>query len=111
MAWFIENPHSGLLKGRDVVADLPSVVVDDCMYGWPYRKRTTIFTNTTGQRWTVLCNHDCGASDGKRHTNWAQKAGKSKRGFTRQELYAMPPLLCEEVYTATCGIMRLSKFA
>ena len=101
MAWFIENPHPGLLKGRDVVADLPSVVVDYCMYGWPYRKRTIIFTNTTGQRWTVLCNHDCEASDGKRHTNWAQKAGKAKRGFTRQELYAMPPLLCEEVYAAT----------
>ena len=60
MAWFIENPHSGLLKGRDVVSYLPSVIVDYCMYGWPYRKRTIIFTNCTGQRWTVLCHHDCG---------------------------------------------------
>ena len=112
LAYFIENPHSGLLKRRDVVSDLPYVVVDYCQYGWPYRKRTIIFTNATDQRWTRLCEHDCEASDGKRHTNWAQKAGNHRgEGFTREELYAMPPLLCEEVYSATCGIIRLSKFA
>ena len=33
LTWFIENPHSGMLKSRDVVSDLPSVVVDYCMYG------------------------------------------------------------------------------
>ena len=111
-AWFIENPFSGLLKGRDVVSELPYVVVDYCKYGWPYRKRTIIFTNATGQRWTKLCKHDCGASDGKRHTNWAQKAGKHKGdGFTKEELYAIPPLLCEEVYSTTCGIIRLSRLA
>ena len=85
LAYFIENPHSGLLKRRDVVSDLPYVVVDYCQYGWPYRKRTIIFTNATGQRWTKLCEHDCEASDGKRHTNWAQKAA--------------------------CGIKRLSRWA
>ena len=111
-AYFIENPYSGLLKGRDVVSDLPFVVVDYCMYGWPYRKRTILFTNATGQRWTRLCKHDCEASDGKRHTNWAQKAGKHRgEGFTREELYAMPPQLCHEVYAAACGIMRLSRLA
>ena len=111
-AGFIENPHSGLLKSRDVVSDLPYVVVDSCQYGWPYRKCTIIFTNATGQRWTRLCEHDCEASDGKRHTNWAQMAGKHRGdGFTREELYAIPPLLCEEVYSATCGIIRLSKLA
>ena len=83
-AYFIENPHSGLLKRRDVVSDLPYVVVDYCQYGWPYRKRTIIFTNATGQRWTRLCEHDCDASDGKRHTNWAQKANRNQGdGFTR----------------------------
>ena len=40
------------------MSDLPYVVVD-CQYGWPYRKRTIIFTNATGQRWTRLCEHDC----------------------------------------------------
>lgn len=62
------------------------------MYGYPYRKRTIILTNGTGQRWTVLGNHDCEASDGKRHTNWAQDAGMYRgEGFTKEELYAMPP--------------------
>ena len=37
LSWFLEYPHSGLLKGRDVVSDLPSVVVGYCMYGYPYR--------------------------------------------------------------------------
>ena len=112
LAYFIENPHSGLLKRRDVVSDLPYVVVDYCQYGWPYRKRTIIFTNATGQRWTKLCEHDCEASDGKRHTNWAQKAGKHRwGGFTREELYVLPPLLCEEVCSAGCGIIRLSRLA
>ena len=40
--WFIENPDSGLLKDRGVVAGLPFVRVDYCMYGAPYRKRTRI---------------------------------------------------------------------
>ena len=112
LAYFIENPHSGLLKRRDVVSDLPYVVVDYCQYGWPYRKRTIIFTNATGQRWTKLCEHDCEASDGKRHTGWAQKGNRNEgNGFTREELYAIPPLLCEEIYSATCGIIRLSRLA
>ena len=112
LAYFIENPHSGLLKRRDVVSDLPYVVVDYCQYGWPYRKRTIIFTNAAGQRWTRLCEHDCEASDGKRHTNWAQKAGKHRgEGFTREELYAIPPLLCEEVFQATRGMMKQYKLS
>ena len=31
--WFMENPESGLLKGREVVAGLPMRVVDYCKYG------------------------------------------------------------------------------
>ena len=112
LAWFIENPHSGLLKGRDVVSDLPSVVVDYCMYGYPYRKRTIIFTNATGQRWTVLCNHDCASSDGKRHISWAQKGNKNVGdGFTRDHLYAMPPLLCDEIFEASRGMIQQYKLS
>ena len=35
--WFMENPESGLLKSREVVAGLPFKVVDYCKYGKPYR--------------------------------------------------------------------------
>ena len=41
----MENPHSGLLKSRAVVAGIPMQVVDYCRYGKPYRKRTSIFNN------------------------------------------------------------------
>ena len=111
-AWFIENPATSMMKHRTVVRYLPFVDVDYCMYGFPYRKRTRIWTNATRQSWTKLCEHDCGSSDGKRHKTWAQKAGKSKgANFTQNQLYTMPPLLCEEIYSAACGIMRLSKLA
>ena len=112
LAWFIENPHSGMLKSRDVVSDLPSVVVDYCMYGYPYRKRTIIFTNCVGQRWTVLCNHDCASSDGERHTSWAQKGNKGQgNGFSTDHLHSMPPLLCEEVFQATRGMIQQYKLS
>ena len=38
--WFVENPDIGLLKTRAVVAGLPFVRLDYCMYGAPYRRRT-----------------------------------------------------------------------
>jgi hypothetical protein len=44
--WFIENPHSGMLKGREVVAGIPMHIVDYCKYGKPYRKRAAIWTKT-----------------------------------------------------------------
>ena len=42
----MENPFTGLLKSRDVVAGIPMRVVDYCKYGAPYRKRTALWTNT-----------------------------------------------------------------
>ena len=101
-SWFIENPQSGLLRHRAVVAGLPYVDVDYCKFGFPYRKRTRLWTNT--QLASRLCKHDCDASDGKKHTNWAQKAGKHKGdGFAREDLYRMPPLLCEDIFQAAAG--------
>ena len=40
--YFMENPQSGLLKGRDVVKDIPMFVVDYCMYAdadFPHKAR------------------------------------------------------------------------
>ena len=102
--WFMENPHSGLLKSRDVVAGLPMRVVDYCKYGKPYRKRTSIWTNTGWQPKRPLCTHDCEASvDGKRHANVAQRGaggggGSSVNGgFTLNDLYSIPEALCDEI--------------
>ena len=58
--FFLENPHSGLLKTRDVVRGVPMRVIDYCVYAdddWPgrYRKRTSIWTNTSWQPARPLC--------------------------------------------------------
>lgn len=98
-SWFLENPQSGSLKHRQVVAGLPYVDADYCMFDFPYRKRTRIWTNTSLT--ARLCWDDCNASDGRKHTNWAQKAGKYRGdGFAREDLYKMPPLLCEDIFQA-----------
>ena len=90
--WFMENPHSGLLKDRVVVAGLPMRVVGYCKYGKPYRKRTAIWTNTGWAPQQPLCKHDCSASSGSRHNSSAQQGPASNTGvrYSRDELYSIP---------------------
>ena len=97
--WFMENPESGLLKSREVVAGLPMRVVDYCKYGKPYRKRTSIWTNTGWEPQRPLCRHDCLASDGAKHTASAQQgpASNTDSRYSRNELYSIPASLCEEI--------------
>ena len=98
-SWFMENPESGLLKGREVVAGLPFQVVDYCKYGKPYRKRTAIWTNTYWKPQQPLCKHDCPVSSGSRHTARAQQGTSSATDvrYSRDELYSIPPALCDEI--------------
>ena len=99
--FFMENPHSGLLRYREVVAGIPMQVVDYCKYGKPYRKRTSIWTNSGWVPQRPLCRHDCPAASGKRHLASAQQGNSSRGGsdrrFTREELYSIPPELCSEI--------------
>ncbi len=99
MPWFMENPHSGLLKDREVVEYIPFKVVDYCKYGKPYRKRTAIWTNTYWEPELSLCKHDCPVSSGSRHTARAQQVPSSATGvrYSRDELYSIPPALCDEI--------------
>ncbi len=86
--FFMENPHSGLLKGRAVVQGLPMQIVDYCRYGTAYRKRTAIWTNTDWQPARPLCRHDCASSVGLRHASKAQQAGRiGGARHSRNELY------------------------
>ena len=93
---FIENPFSGDLKNRGLLSHLNMRVVDYCKYSMPYRKRTAVWTNTDWQPARPLCNHDCAASEGKRHTATAQRGGPEPC-FSQQELYRIPAELCEEI--------------
>ena len=87
----MENPHSGLMKSREVVAGLPMRVVDYCRHGKPYRKRTSMWTNTGWVPHRPLCVHDCPASDGARHTATAQRGGDgSDPRYSLNELYSIP---------------------
>ena len=41
-AWFIENPYTGKMK--EYIAEKP-IIVDYCMFGYDYRKRTAVWSN------------------------------------------------------------------
>ncbi len=100
-----ENPESGLLRHRAIVAGIPYRVVDYCKYAdarftHTARKRTAIWCIDVGWRpERPLCKHDCGFCTGGRHDETAQRGpGRpGQRRHTLDELYAMPPLLCEEI--------------
>ncbi len=108
--WFVENPDTGLLKGREVVAGLPFVRLDYCMYGAPYRKRTRVWTNAEGMWTPQLCNRSH-LVDGRRHAKTAQRfAGRLPDGTrlagdvcTLDELHALPQELCEEIFRVCSG--------
>lgn len=81
--WFMENPQSGTLKSRQVVAGLPYVDADYCKYGYPYRKRTRFWTNR--QLSLQTCKYDCDYTepDSRRHL---LAIGMHRDGFMQQML-------------------------
>jgi len=101
--FLFENPD-GLLKTREVVRGIPFRLVDYCSYGYMYRKRTAIWTNTDWRPAKPLCRHDCPATvqgdRGRlRHAQHAQQGGRRGGGkrHSLEELYSLPALLCEEL--------------
>jgi len=104
--WAIENPQTGLLKDRAVVAGLPFKDVTYCKYGASYKKATRVWTNL-GEHWTPrpMCSKQCPCeqmTDGRHPVSAQRRASRpGDRVFTREELYAIPPELCEEIAAAT----------
>jgi len=102
-----ENPESGLLKGRPLVQGIPYRIIDYCMYAdhrftHCARKRTAIWCiDVAWQPQRPLCKKDCGFCIGNRHIETAQQGPgrEGQRRHTLAELYAMPPILCEEITT------------
>jgi hypothetical protein len=103
--FFMENPHSGLLKSRDVVQGVPMRVLDYCQYAnsdFPgrYRKRTSIWTNTDWYPLKPLCIpnfcHFC--TDGKTHDHLAQQRPRNEqRAHCTKQLYRIPAALPQEL--------------
>ena len=106
--YLVENPFTGLLRSRAVVAGIPMRVLDCCTCGAPYRKRAALWTNTSFIPSRPLCRHDCPASTGRRHNERAQRgsyAGAGERGRRSQRLntlYALPHALCDEIAEWAC---------
>ncbi len=59
--WIMENLQSGRLKDQSVVAELPFDDIDYCKYGFPYRKRTRLWSNLDCWTPRALCRRDCGS--------------------------------------------------
>ena len=57
--YYIENPHTGMLRHREFMAGRYFFVVDYCKYGYNYRKRTAIWTNNKEFKPRPLCKKDC----------------------------------------------------
>ena len=104
-AWFIENPQTGLLKTRAFMQGLPFKDVTYCSYGYPYAKKTRIWTNWSWEPRPLCDKNLCPFVRNNRHLATAQLGpGKNKEGqrlsndaFPRQQLYSMPPALCAEI--------------
>jgi site-specific DNA-cytosine methylase len=114
--WFIENPDGGAMRHEESMKDLPFYRVDYCKYGYPYRKRTRIWTNLLGWE-PKMCDYDCPYTQpGKRKHRYSLAINNSKntgwsanrRGYEvlpdfgkrKEDRYSMPPLLMEEMKEA-----------
>ena len=97
-SWAMENPQTGLLKGRPFMSDLHYTDVDYCKYGMPYRKRTRLWNNILTFLPRPLCKHDCPATipGTKKHAKTAQKGpnitatGRDLNSNRQAELYRIP---------------------
>jgi len=96
---FLENPESGKLKTRGILDHLNMRTIDYCKWvDWGYRKRTAIWSDTDWEPSRPLRRYDCSStmSGFRRHKAGAQQ-GSPGPCFTRNELYRIPPELCNEI--------------
>ena len=97
--FIMENPFTGLLKSRPVIQGIPMSVVDYCMYGAPYRKRTALWTNTAWRPARPLCRQDCSSctTEGKHIAHAQQGAKGGTPGRSLEHLHALPAQLVREI--------------
>ena len=104
--WFMENPQTGYLKGRAVVEGLRYKDVSYCVFGYPYKKATRIWSNSEWQP-LPMCTRSCpceGSKETGRHPMTAQRGPGRVGGRLKEndrcsldQLHSMPPALCEEI--------------
>ena len=76
--WAMQNPYTGLLKGQEVVAPWEHYMkkTSYCMFGFPYKKETAIWTNAKVNLPACSSLTPCDASrtwGGRNHPEHTQK--------------------------------------
>ena len=115
--WCFENPQTGLLKTRKVVRGLPYVDCTYCKFGFPYKKRTRLWTSLPLQLPPPCCKSDPCATFAAfgMHLCTAQRAPGKQHGVRRREgedrcsleqLYSIPPQLCQAICDAATQHIR-----
>lgn len=103
--WLMENPLTGYLKTRGVVAGLPFRDVCYCKYGMPYRKSTRLWGSLRGFTPRPMCvkGQRCWCFRDGRHAEIAQRGPRcAGEGIyhTLGQLYGLPAALCDDVARA-----------
>ena len=106
--WFIENPQTGLLKHQEFMKDFDYFDLDYCKYGFPYRKRTRLWTNLKTWKPRPLCKKDCGNIINNKHKETVQRMPSGKKSewgdnpviHRQDELYRIPSPLIEEIFNS-----------
>lgn len=90
--YFIENPVGGLCS-MDYMQGIPRYMITYCKYGFPYQKRTHIFTNHPNPYFIPPCK------PGDKCHEAAPRGSKSGlQGVKGKALRSMyPPKLCEHI--------------
>jgi hypothetical protein len=118
VVWFVENPQTGYLKHQPVVQGLRYRDVSYCVFGFPDKKATRIWTNSSFWDPPAMCSRSSPCEYYREHGHHAMSA---QRGPARQngqlkpndrctlnQLHSMPPALCDEIcMEATRAVMRL----
>ena len=94
--WFIENPYTGAMKRY--IPEKPAVF-DYCMFGFPYRKRTAIWSNQHLE--SVLCDrsHLINGSHAMTPIGSSKTQIGQGGGASRNARYAIPGTLIAKLIT------------
>ena len=116
-AWLMENPATGLLKTREVVAGLPWRDVCYCRYSdgerWTYKKQTRLWGDLPPFEPRPLCHRKdpCPLSVGGTHPDRAQRCNRGNgANHTLDELYSMPEELCRDIALAAGEYLQKIKY-
>lgn len=104
--WYIENPHTSLLKSRPFMMGLDFYAVDYCRFSnWGYRKRTCIWTNVKFDH--ILCEGEgkCPNMNGRFHRVSFGGQGRPKAHVYETcpagtTAYRVPELLIKRLFAA-----------